>query len=145
MKVNMNVLYGIQNFLEFINDNWTMLIFVVCLSMIAVKMAVNFFNKPNEEKIAIVKRQIKEIMLKLVTEAEWDFIEWEKAGEIKRAQVIERIFDTYPILSTITNQEDIINWIDKVIDESLEILRKIIKENIEKEAMTEVKVEESVE
>jgi hypothetical protein len=143
MNININFLHGIQNFIEFINDNWTMLVFVACLAATVVRMVVNFINRPDDEKIEIVKAQIKQVMLKFVTEAEWDFIEWEKAGEIKRAQVIDRIFDTYPILSTIVNQEDIINWLDKIIDESLDVLRKIIKENLEIET-TEENVETEV-
>lgn len=48
---------------------------------------------------------------------------------MKRAQVIEKIFETYPILSKVTCQEELIKWIDEVIDESLETMRKVFEEN----------------
>lgn len=48
---------------------------------------------------------------------------------MKRAQVIEKIFETYPILSKVTDQEELIKWIDEVIDESLETMRKVFEEN----------------
>ena len=122
----MNVLDGIQNFLLFINDNWTNIFVIIGLMISIVIKAKNFFSKSNDEKIAIAKKQIEEIMLRLVTDAEYNYQEWEKAGAVKRSQVIEEIFLTYPILSKVTNQEELISWIDEVIDESLETMRDII-------------------
>ena len=133
MNVDMNILHGIQNFLQFINDNWTSIVIIIGLIIAIAKKAKNFFSKSDEEKIAIAKKQIQETMLKLITEAEVDYIEWIEAGSIKRSQVIERIFNMYPILSKVTNQEDLIEWIDDVIDESLEIMREIFAKNTEKE------------
>ena len=46
---------------------------------------------------------------------------------MKRAQVIEKIFETYPILSKVTNQEELIKWIDEVIDESLDTMKRCLK------------------
>ena len=48
---------------------------------------------------------------------------------MKRAWVVEKIFETYPILSKVTNQEELIKWIDEVIDESLETMIKVFEEN----------------
>ena len=48
---------------------------------------------------------------------------------MKRAQVIEKIFETYHILSKVACQEELIKWIDEVIDESLETMRKVFEEN----------------
>ena len=68
-------------------------------------------------------------MLKLITDAEENYNEWKQAGSIKRAQVIDELFANYPILSKVTNQEDLIKWIDDVIDESLITLREIVENN----------------
>lgn len=122
----MNVLDGIQNFLLFINDNWTNIFVIIGLMISIVIKVKNFFSKSNDEKIAIAKKQIEEIMLRLVTDAECDYQELEKAGAVKRSQVIEEIFLTYPILSKVTNQEELVSWIDEIIDESLETMRDII-------------------
>jgi hypothetical protein len=65
----------------------------------------------------------------LVTEAEKDYLEWTKAGAVKRAQVIDKIFAMYPVLSMITNQKEIIAWLDKMIDKALKEMRKIFEEN----------------
>lgn len=127
----MNILNGIQNFLFFINNNWTAIIIIIGL-VIAIKRKVKtYFSKSDDEKIAIAKKHIQETVLKLVTEAEVDYYEWTKAGAVKRSQVIEQIFTMYPILSKATNQDELIIWIDEVIDESLKTMRDIFKENNE--------------
>lgn len=129
MNVDFNVLYAIQNFLQLVNDNWTVIIVIIGLVIAIAQKAKAFFNKSDDEKIEIAKKQIQQTMLKLVTDAETDYLEWKNAGSVKRAQVIEKIFETYPILSKVTDQEELIKWIDEVIDESLETMRKVFEEN----------------
>ena len=129
----MNILNGIKNFLQFINDNWTMIIIVIGLLISVIQKVKGYISKSNEEKIAIAKKQIQEIMLRLVTDSEVDYLEWQNAGAIKRSQVIEEIFEMYPILSKVTNQDEIIKWIDDVIDEALKTMRDIFEENSKSE------------
>ena len=129
----MIVLDGIYNFLTFVNDNWTMIFAIIVTILAIAKKAKEYFGKSQEEQITIAKAQISEIMLRLVTEAECDYHEWLKAGEIKRAQVIDEVFAMYPILSKVTNQEEVIAWIDEAIDEALKTMRKIFEENKEAE------------
>lgn len=125
----MVVLNGIKNFLEIIETNWTTIIVIIGLVIAIVKKAKSYFNKSDEEKIEIAKQQVKEIILKLISDAEVDYDEWKKAGSIKRSQVIKDIFIEYPILSKTVNQEDLIKWIDETIDDALVTLREIVKEN----------------
>ena len=125
----MNILTGIQNFLNFINENWTMIASIITVIIVIAKKAKSYFGLSKEMQVEIAKAQIKEAMLRLVTEAEKDYREWTKAGSIKRSQVIEEIFVMYPILSKVTNQEEIISWIDAAIDEALKEMRKIFEEN----------------
>lgn len=117
---------GIQNFLTFINDNWTSIIVIIGLILAIYKKAKVYFSKSNDEKIAIAKAQIKERILKIITDAEIDFEEWNQAGSIKHSQVIGEIFEKYPILSKSINQQEVISWIDKEIDNSLKTLRKVV-------------------
>ena len=125
----MNILNGIQNFLSFIESNWTNIIVVIGLFISIGKKMKNYVSKSNDEKIAIAKKQIHEMVLKMISDAEEDYEAWSKAGSIKRSQVIGEIFLTYPILSKITNQETLIEWIDNEIDNALNELRTIIEEN----------------
>lgn len=125
----MNVLTGIHNFLNFINENWTMIASIIVVTIAIIKKAESFFGLPKEVQLEIAKAQISHIMLRLVTEAECDYREWIKAGSIKRAQVIDEVFAMYPILSQIANQEEIIAWIDEEINKALKEMRKIFEEN----------------
>lgn len=125
----MVILDGIKNFLEFVNQNWTSIAVVIGLAIAVTKKVIDYFSKSDEEKIEIAKKQIRETMLKLITEAEQDYDEWKLAGSIKRAQVIDEIFANYPILSKVVDQKELIKWIDDTIDDSLVTLRKIVEEN----------------
>lgn len=126
MEAMMN---GIYNFLRFVDANWTMICAIIVLIIVICKKAMTFFSKSQEEQLAIAKAQIKEVMLRLVTEAECDYYEWIQSGAVKRAQVIDEVFAMYPILSKVTNQEEIIAFIDEAIDEALKTMRKIFEEN----------------
>ena len=121
----------IQNFLQFINDNWTSIIIIISLVIAIVQKAKSYFSKSNQEKIESAKAQIKQIVLKLITDAEVDYSSWEKAGSIKRAQVIQKIFAEYPILAKVSNQDEIVEFIDNAINDALKEMRKIFAENQE--------------
>lgn len=127
------MLDGIKNFLQFVNDNWTTIIIIISLCIALYQKIKSYVSKSNAEKVEIAKQQINEVILKLVSDAEFDYEEYVKAGSIKRAQVIQKIFEDYPILAKVTDQETLIKWIDKIIDESLTTLRDIIATNSEKE------------
>ena len=129
----MNILNDIQNFLMLVNEHWTEII-IIGLLLILVKRVKEYIGKTDEEKIEIAKKQLKETVLKMVTDAEMDYQEWVKAGAVKRAQVVEEIFVMYPILAKVTNQEELIKWIDEIIDEALKTMRDIFAENESQEA-----------
>lgn len=120
---------GIQSFLELINNNWTSILVCIGLVIGIIKKVVDFFSKTDEERIEIVKKEIQQTMLKMISDAEANYADWNKAGEIKRSQVIKEIYERYPILSKAINQEEMIAWIDNEIDNSLKTLREIIKVN----------------
>lgn len=123
------MLTGIQNFLQFINDNWTAIIIIIALGLSIALKIKNLFTKGKNGQIEIAKAQIKQIILKLITDAEIDYNDWAKSGSIKRAQVIQQIYTDYPILAKVTDQETLIAWIDTEINNSLKELRKIVAEN----------------
>ena len=120
---------GIKNLLNLLNDNWTTIL--VCIGLIVglVQRTINYFSKSNEERIEIAKKQIEQIILKTVTDAESNYNEWNSAGEIKRSEVIMKIYEQYPILSKAVNQQEVVEWIDSEIDNSLVTLEKIIAKN----------------
>lgn len=120
------MLNGIKNFLEFVNQNWMNLVVIAGLLIGLYQKISTYLKKSNEEKVEIAKHQIREIMLKMISDAECDYDEWNKAGAIKRSQVIKKIYEMYPILSKVVNQEELTEWIDAEIDDSLETLNDLV-------------------
>lgn len=125
----MNILEGIKNFLLLVNDNWTTIIVIIGLVICLVNRIKKYINLTDDEKVEIAKTQISETILKLISDAEVDYNEWKQAGSIKRSQVIQSIFEKYPILSKVADQKELVMWIDNMIDNALEELRTIIEKN----------------
>ena len=125
----MDILNGIKNFLSLINDNWTTILVIIGLALALWKKIESYSKLSTDKKIEIAKKQISENILKLITQAEKDYAEWEKAGSIKRSEVISEIYKEYPILAKVVNQDELVKWIDEQIDNALPTLREIIKQN----------------
>ncbi len=132
------MLDGIKNFLQFVNDNWTTIIIIISLGIALYQKIKNYVSKSNAEKIEVAKKQIQEVILKLISDAEYDYEEFVKAGSIKRAQVIQKIFEDYPVLAKVTDQTALVEWIDETIDNALKTLREIVAMNKEETVDAEV-------
>ena len=52
-----------------------------------------------------------------------------KAGSVKRSEVISMIYEKYPVLLKVIDQEALTAWIDEQIVNALKNMRKIIEEN----------------
>ena len=84
---------GLKNFLTLINDNWTTILVIVGLIIGIYQKIKKFLKDTDEAKIEFAKQQISNVVLKMITDAEKDYQQYAKAGEIKRSQVIKQIFD----------------------------------------------------
>lgn len=120
------ILNGVQNFLMMINENWTAIVIIIGLVIMLYKKIKDFIYMSEDEKIQAAKEQLANIVLSLVSDAEIDYKDYASAGAIKRSQVIDEIFDKYPILSKVTDQEELLAYIDKLIDEALETVREVV-------------------
>lgn len=120
---------GLQKFLQILNDNWTSILVFAGLIVGIVKKTQDYMSKSQEEKIELAKKQIQTTILKMISDAEVDWQEWSKAGSIKRSQVIKQIYDEYPILTKVVDQDALIKYIDEQIDGALDTLREIVKTN----------------
>ena len=116
--------------------------FFISLCIALYQKIKNYVLKSNDEKIAVAKQQVQEVILKLISDAEVDYNEWVKAGSIKRAQVIKKIFEDYPVLAKVADQTALVAWIDETIDNALKTLREIVAMN--KEEAVEADVENAV-
>lgn len=122
---------AIENTIQFLEANWVNILFILVVAYIAIKRVISFVVLSKSEKIEIVLKMVKQELLTLMSEAEIDWKEFEKAGDAKRSQVITKIYDKFPILSKYVNQEELIERIDKLIDEEKVKLDKIMNNNKE--------------
>lgn len=125
----MPILEGIKNFLVLVNNNWTTITVIASLLFTLYRKIMAYLQQSQEKKIEIAKTQLSQTILKFITDAEVDYENWNKAGSVKRSQVIQRIYTEYPILSKVVDQEALIIWIDDLINNALKELRKIVAEN----------------
>lgn len=123
------ILVGLKNFLDLINQNWTLITVIIGLGILVFKKLKNYLSLSEQEKIDLALSQIRITALKMVTDAEEEYDKWVKAGTIKRAEVIDVIFEKYPVLNKVTDRDGLIKTLDDIIDEALVEMRKVIEEN----------------
>ena len=137
---------GIINVLKWIYDNWSLIatiaVLVYGIYKKAVKSITEWKNKTEEEKqkaideatkkaIDYARNALGDYILVLVAKAEIDWKEQgDKLGDIKRAQVISEVYAKYPILEQVADKEELLNYVDQLINDAL----KIIRDKIRKEA-----------
>ena len=129
-----HVLTGLKNFLELINQNWTLITVIMGLGLLAFRKIESYLSLSEQEKINLALEQIRITALKMVTDAEEEYDKWVKAGTIKRAEVIDVIFEKYPVLNKVTDRDGLIKTLDDIIDEALVEMRKVIEENTKTES-----------
>ena len=110
---------SIVNLLQFLNNNWSMIIIIIGLGLTLYKKIKSYLKLSTQQKIDVAWQQIEEVIMKLVSDAELDWKDFSKAGQIKRSAVIEKIYKDYPILNKIMEQDEVLKKIDELIDEAL--------------------------
>lgn len=122
---------GLTNFLAMLNENYVYILVCIGLIVSIVQKTINYFSLTEEKRVELAKKQIQEVILRMISDAETDYSDMASAGKIKRSQVIEEIYAQYPILDKVADQEALIAWIDAEIDNALVTLREIIEKNKE--------------
>ena len=121
-----NVLNFIKDVLEAANNYWTLVVVIIGLSIALYEKIKKYLQTSKEEKIEMAKTALKENLVKYMADAEIEWSDYEKSGEIKRAQVISKIYEDYPILKEYLNQEELIKFIDSEIDKLKVTVDKVI-------------------
>jgi hypothetical protein len=130
---------GILHFLNWLNENWTIIVLIVTLIVTLYLKAKTAFNrwlkmtdeekqKDLEEQIIKAKQAVANYILSFVANAE---VDWDGPGlgPIKRAQVIEKIYKDYPILLEVKDQFEFMKFIDEHIDLALETVREKLRKD----------------
>lgn len=120
---------GIKNFLIVVNDNWTTIVVICGVGISIYRKVKSYLKLSNEQKIKSVWKAVDSVVLSMVSDAELNYTDWKGAGELKRSEVVSRIFAEYPILSKITNADEVIRRIDDCIDNALITVKSVIEDN----------------
>ena len=82
-------------------------------------------QKQADIAIAQAKLALDNFILGLVADAE---VNWQdegsKLGEVKRAEVIQRIYEQYPIFNEVADQKELVAYIDDLINHALITVRE---------------------
>lgn len=120
---------NIETLMNTILGNWMLALAIIVVVAIQCLKVKKLAADPKTAQLATVKKQIAQVVLALVAEAERDYSGIVGAGAIKRSQVLEKLFETYPILSVAVDQRELLEWIDDAIDASLRQLREVLEAN----------------
>lgn len=124
-----------NNIFNFLNDggsvnNIISVIIIIVGILLGIKYFSDFIDKfkdlSDEEKIKVILRIVKAEILKLMSDAEVEWSSFEKAGIIKKSQVIGKIYEKYPVLSSYINQEMIICELEKIIEDNMNNMNSVI-------------------
>ncbi len=120
---------SLKNALQYIYDNWSLIVICAGLCIAIYRKVKNWISLSEEAKIKLVKSQLQEIILKYISDAEFEYAEIIQSGSLKRSKVISQIYEDYPIFKKIVDQNKLIKWIDDLIDSALPTLRDMLENN----------------
>ena len=104
--------------MEFIVENWYIILAAVALVAVVVVAAVKFFKLPTKEQIA----QVKAWLLWAVTEAEKEL--GGGTGQLKLRKVYDLFVQRFPWLAKVITFERFSVLVDEALDEMREMLAK---------------------
>lgn len=108
---------NITEILQFINDNWFLIIAAIAIvSVISIKL-YKWFKEPNSEQI----RQIQEWLIYAVAEAEKKL--GSGTGELKLRYVYDKFVTKFPAAAIFINFEDFSIMVEKALQKFEELLQ----------------------
>lgn len=104
--------------MEFIINNWYIIVAAVALATVAVWLAVKFFKQPTSKQVA----KVKEWLLVAVQEAEERF--GAGTGQTKLRFVYDLFTAKYPVVAKVIPFETFSAWVDEALDTAEEWLKE---------------------
>lgn len=96
--------------MEFIINNWYIVLAAAGMAVVAIWLAVKFLKKPRAEQIA----KVKEWLLVAVQEAEERF--GSGTGQTKLRFVYDLFTAKYPVVAKVVPFETFSGWVDEALD-----------------------------
>ena len=123
---------GTKLVFHFLLDNWLDILISLLIISIIIEDIRAIIKRKDTKNIVKTLEKISGSIASYVNDAEmkWAKKHIVKAGAVKRAEVISKIYEKYPELSEYVNQELIINSIDELIDNALKGIENMHKDDI---------------
>ena len=82
-----------------------------------------------EQRVQAALKVISEELMKMMVQAEIQWKDYKKSGELKRSQVIKDIYNQFPFLSRYMDQDKLVQTIYEMIDKQMDNMNELMKKN----------------
>lgn len=116
----------VNNVVNSLSNSLPTIIIVIAIIIGVVRMVIQYSKMTKEERVNAALKVIKEELLKLMSDAEIEWEDYKKSGELKKSQVLKEIYSQFPFLVTYIDQDTLVNKLYELIDNEMENMNKII-------------------
>ena len=116
----------VNNVVNSLSNSLPTIIIVIAIIIGVVRMVIQYSKMTKEERVNAALKVIKEELLKLMSDAEIEWEDYKKSGELKKSQVLKEIYSQFPFLATYIDQDTLVNKLYELIDNEMENMNKII-------------------
>jgi len=129
LERNINFMNGINNFANLIQGQWTNIVVVIAIVAGLVRSIITYYTMNEEQRVQAALKVISEELMKMMVQAEIQWKDYKKSGELKRSQVIKDIYNQFPFLSRYMDQEKLVQTIYEMIDKQMDNMNELMKKN----------------
>ena len=129
LERNINFMNGINNFANLIQGQWTNIVVVIAIIAGLVRSIITYYTMNEEQRVQAALKVISEELMKMMVQAEIQWKDYKKSGELKRSQVIKDIYNQFPFLSRYMDQEKLVQTIYEMIDKQMDNMNELMKKN----------------
>lgn len=110
---------GFNNFIHLIQSQWTNIVVVIAIIATVVKTTLSYSSMTEEQRVQSALKVVKEELMRLMCQAEIQWKDYKKSGDLKRSQVIKDIYNQFPFLSKYMDQDKLVKTIYDMIDKQM--------------------------
>ena len=117
-----------MSFVDWVGRDYVMIllvIFAICSCFIKIEKSL---RDSNEARINTALDAVKKEILIMMSDAEVKWKNYPKAGQLKRSEVFQKIFEKYPVLKEHDAQDDIEKIVDEYISEYLKETQTVVND-----------------
>ena len=110
----------------FLDSAWSIFLVLLGIFIFLYNKITNYMKLTKEQKVEAALKVVKAELLKLMSDAEIEWQDFNKSGEIKKSQVISEIYKKFPFLAEYISQDELIAKIGEMIEEQKAKMDEII-------------------